>query len=150
MHFSYVKSNILRKWLKMLRNYVHARTFLLRRSIPLRSPGPPPDQARHPTRPATPPCPPPHPAGLHSRAVLPASSATTASLALRRACAVLALLQRLCVCGASKRATPSNILHTPSNILRTPSDILRTPSKILHTPSKILHNPSKILHKSCL
>ena len=27
MHFSYVKSNILRRWLNMLRNYVHTRTF---------------------------------------------------------------------------------------------------------------------------
>ena len=27
MHFSYLKSNISRKWLNMLRNYVHARTF---------------------------------------------------------------------------------------------------------------------------
>ena len=43
----------------------------------------------------------------------------TASRALRRASAVLVLLQRLCVCGASQRATPSKILHTPSNILRT-------------------------------
>ena len=27
IHFSYVKSNILRRWLNMLRNYVHTRTF---------------------------------------------------------------------------------------------------------------------------
>ena len=27
MHFSYVKSNIIRKWLNMLRNCLHARTF---------------------------------------------------------------------------------------------------------------------------
>ena len=59
MHFSYVKSNILRKWLKMLRNYVHARTFFTPKihpppiTLPATRPGPPPDQASHQTRPAT-------------------------------------------------------------------------------------------------
>ena len=111
--------------------------------------GQPPDQASHPTLPATPPCSPPHPArhptrpathpaGLPSLTALPASSATTASLALWRANAVLVLLQRLCEWGASQRETPSNILHNPSNILSTPSKILRTPSKILCTPPNIL------------
>ena len=88
--------------------------------------------ACHPAPPASPPC-------LPSQAVLPTSSATTASLALRRASAVLVLLQRLCVWGASQRAIPSNILHTQSNILRTSCKILCTPSKILCTPSNILH-----------
>ena len=55
MHFSYVKSNILHKWLKMLRNYVHARTFFTPKihpppiTRPATRPGPPPDPARHPT-----------------------------------------------------------------------------------------------------
>ena len=139
---------------------------LLRRSILLRPPGQPPDQARlppcpppypscNPTLPATPPCPPPHPASLPSLAVLPASVATTASRALQRASAVLVLMQLLCVWGASQRATPSNILYTPSYILCTPSKIVHTPSKSLCTPSKILRTrgrrtPSNILHKSYL
>ena len=66
MHFFYAKSNILCKWSNILRNfYVTMFTpehSLLRRSIPLRPPGPPPHPARHPTRPATRPGPPPHPA----------------------------------------------------------------------------------------
>ena len=83
MHFSYVKSNILCKWLKMLRNYVHARTFFTPKihphpiTWPATRPGPPPDQAsqptrpathpaRHPTLPATPPSLPPHPACCHT------------------------------------------------------------------------------------
>ena len=76
--------------------------------------------------------------------------ATNASLAMLCASAVLSLLQRLCVCGASPCATPSNVLPTPSNILPTPSYILCTPSKILCTPSNILCAPSNILGKSYL
>ena len=34
MHFSYIKSNILRKWLNMLRNYVHSRTFFTQKNHP--------------------------------------------------------------------------------------------------------------------
>ena len=62
MHFSYVKSNILRRWLNMLRNYVHTRTFFTPKihpppiTRPATRPGPPP------IRPAIPPGPPPHPA----------------------------------------------------------------------------------------
>ena len=68
MHFSYVKSNILRRWLNILRNYVHTRTFFTPKihpppiTRPATRSGPPPDPARHPTRPATRPGPPPHPA----------------------------------------------------------------------------------------
>ena len=117
MHFFYVKLNILRKWsnilLKFFVTIFTPEHSLLRRSIPsdhlahlarhptgrhptrpATRPGPPPDLNRHPTQPATPPGPPPHPACLPSRAVFPASSATTASQALRRACAVLVLLQK--------------------------------------------------------
>ena len=116
-------------------------------TLPATRPCPPPHQACHHTLPTTAPCPPPHPACLPSLAVLTASSATTASLALLRACAVLVLLQRLCWCGASQRATPSNILRTPSKVLCTRHS---TPSKILHTSSKILCIPSNILLKSYL
>ena len=53
MHFFYVKSNILRKWLNILRKFyvtmLTPKHSLLRRSIPLRPPGPPPHPARHPT-----------------------------------------------------------------------------------------------------
>ena len=79
MHFSYVKSNILRRWLNILRNYVHSRTFFTLKihpppttlpaplPLPATRPGPPPDLpatrlASHPTLPDTPPCQPPHPA----------------------------------------------------------------------------------------
>ena len=58
MHFSFVKSNILCKWLRILfKFYVTMFTpehSLLRRSIPSNHP------ARLPTLPATPPCQPPH------------------------------------------------------------------------------------------
>ena len=50
MHFSYVKSKILCRWLNILYNYVHSRTFFTLKIHP------PPT-----TRPATP-CPPLHPA----------------------------------------------------------------------------------------
>ena len=55
MHFAYVKSNILRRWLNILRNYVHSRTFFTPKihpppiTRPATRPGPPPDPARHPT-----------------------------------------------------------------------------------------------------
>ena len=126
---------------------------LLRRSIPLRPPCqspsplpatrscPPPDPARHParhptlpatTRSATPPC----------LAAFPDSLALLVSHDCVASVATPQCRPRpLCVWGASKRDTPSNILHTPSNILRTPSNILRSPSNILRTPSNILHNP---------
>ena len=138
--------------------YVHSRTFFTPKihpppitsyhlaCLPSLPCSQPPYQASHPTLPATPPCLPPNPACLSclpSQTALPASSATTALQALRRASAVLVLLQQLCVCGASQRATPSNILHTPSNILCTPSKILHTPSKILCTPSNM---PPPILY----
>ena len=55
--FPYVKSNIVCKWLNILRKfYVIMFTpehSLLQRSIPLRPPGPPPHPARHLTLPAT-------------------------------------------------------------------------------------------------
>ena len=119
---------------------------LLHRSIPLLPPSPPPPcpppaPARHLTLPPIPPCLSPclasHPTWPSTTLpatppCLPAfpdslarSSATTASRASQRASAVLVLLQRLCVWGASQRATPSKILRTPSNILRTPSNIIR-------------------------
>ena len=170
MHFSYVKSKILCRWLDILRNYDHSRILITQKVHPLLPPGQPPPPlppapARHPTRPATRPDPPTHPArhptwpsippctpppgppgpatphaGLPSQTALPASSATTALQALRRAGAVLVLLQRLCVWGASQRATPSNILLTPSNILHTPSKVLPALSKI-HVPHLILSVP---------
>ena len=171
MHFSYVKSKILCRWLDILRNYDHSRILITQKVHPLLPPGQPPPPlppaparhpARHPTWPSIPPCtPPPGPpgpatphAGLPSQTALPASSATTALQALRRAGAVLVLLQRLCVWGASQRATPSNILHTPSNILCTPwpSNILRTPSKfyvprlIFYVPHLIFYVPPPILY----
>ena len=119
MHFSYVKSNILRKWLNMLCNYVHARTFFTPKihpppiTRPATRPGPPPDPARHPTRPAThppshparhptqpatPPSLPPHPA-CDPTHVAHSARATTASRSLRRAGAVLVVLRRLYVWG---------------------------------------------------
>ena len=84
---------------------------LLRRSTPLRSPGPPPDPARHPTRPATrpgppptghptrpaiPPSLPPHPASDPTH-VAHSARATTASRSLGRADAVLVGLRSLYV-----------------------------------------------------
>ena len=81
---------------------------------------------------------------------------------MRDTSAVLVLLQRLNVWGASRSATPSkilhilfnilhilsNILHTLSNILHNSSNILHTLSNILRTPSNILHIPSNILYTS--
>ena len=68
MHFSYVKSKILNRWLNILLNYVHSRTFFTLK-MPTTRPDPPslpatglpPHPARHPTLPtttlpATPPC----------------------------------------------------------------------------------------------
>ena len=154
MHFSYVKSKVLRRWLNILRNYVHSRTFFTpkihpppttRPARPLarspRPPGQPPDPARHPTqpattRPATPPCLPAFPDSL--------ASGMTASRALRRASAVLILLQWLCVWGASQRATPSNILHIPSNILCIPSKKICIPS--FYVPHLLFYVPPPIVY----
>ena len=148
------KSNILCKWSNILGKF-YATMFTPghsspRRYIPLQPPGQPSHQALLPTLPTTPPGPPSHIARPTCQPALPASTATTVSQALQRASAVLVLLQRLCVWGASQRATPSNILHTQSNILCTPSKILCTPSKILCAPSNILCTLSDILHKSYL
>ena len=87
MHFSYLKSNVLRRWLNILSNYVQSRTFFTPKIHPPQTtrphpptwpatlPGPPPDRpatqpaqpshpARHPTLPATPPCLPAFPDSL--------------------------------------------------------------------------------------
>ena len=147
IHFSYLKSNILSKWSNILCKFyitkftpVHSSP---RRYIPLQPPGQPSHQALLPTLPTTPPGPPSHIARPTCQPALPASSATTVSQALQRASAVLVLLQRLCVWGASQRATPSNILHTQSNILCTPSKFLCTPSEIPHL---IFYVPSPIFY----
>ena len=118
----------------ILRNYVHSRTILtLKIHPPLTTrpaipPGQPPHQAWHLTRPATIPClppdpalhhtspatppgQPPHSAGLPSLKALPASSATTVSLALRCASAVLVLLQG-CMCGVQVNVQPTPIFYT--------------------------------------
>ena len=71
MHFSYVKSKILCRWLDILRNYDHSRILITQKVHPLLppgqpppppppGPGPPPDPTRHPTRPTNPPCPSSH------------------------------------------------------------------------------------------
>ena len=111
---------------------------LLRRSIPFGPPCPPSHPSSRPARPATRPGPPPDPArhgvtrpdppphlASHPslQACLPRqpcpplewpSSAATASRSLLRDSAVLCLLQRLCVSGASQRATPSSpIFYVP-------------------------------------
>ena len=116
MHFSYVKSKILHKWLNILHKfYVTMFTpehSLLQRSTPLLSPGQPSHLASHQTLPATWPCQPPylalhptllppHPVCLPSRT---ASSAKSAKGALLHYSAVVVLLQRLCGGGASQRA----------------------------------------------
>ena len=66
MHFSYVKSYILRKWLNILSKFYKTmftiEQSLLQRSIPLQPPGQPPHPASHPAPPATRPCLPPDPA----------------------------------------------------------------------------------------
>ena len=56
---------------------------------------------------------------IHTLTVTPPRGFTTASLALRRSCAVLVLLQRLCGCGASQHATPP-IFYTPHLIFYVP------------------------------
>ena len=168
MHFLYVKSNILCKWSNILRKfYVTLFTSehsLLQRSIPLQPPcppthpaslqtrpatrpgppGPPPDQARHSTRPATQPGPSPLPAGLPSRAVLPASSATTASLAMRRSCAVLVLLQRLCV-GQVNVLTPP-IFYVSHLIFYVPPPKFYVPHLIFYVPHLIFYISPPILY----
>ena len=170
-HFSYVKSNVLCKWLNILRKwYVIVFTpenSLLQRSILLWPPGPPPHPtqpanwpcqpsypASHPTRPATRPCPPPCPASLPSLPAFPACLYDGVALVVR-ACTILVLLQRPYVwgaAGASPIATPliSYIPNVksylpPLNIRCTPSKILCNPSNILCTPSDILPTPSNIV-----
>ena len=64
---------------------------------------------------------------------------------MRDTSAVLVLLQRLNVWGASRSATPSKILHILFNILHILSNILHTLSNILHNRSNILHTLSNIL-----
>ena len=174
-HFSYVKSNVLCKWLNILRKWYvivfTPKNSLLQRSILLWPPGPPPPPtlpanwpcqpsypASHPTMPATRPCPPPCPASLPS---LPASAFPACLPVLLmydcvahvvRACTILVLLQRPYVWGASPIATPliSYIPNVksylpPLNIRCTPSKILCNPSNILCTPSDILPTPSNIV-----
>ena len=150
----------------MLRNYVHSEDPFcsnhpapvlpcLPPQWPIMQPGPPPDPARRwPVHLSCPACHSvlPGPACLPSLHPCPSSSGTTASRMMQSSCAgaVMVLLQRLSVWGASQNTTPSqaNILHTPSNILRilcTPSNILCTLSNTLCTPCNIIRTPSYIL-----
>ena len=109
---------------------------------PATRPGSPPDPARHSTLPATRPGQPPHPAQpacspcLPSLPACPFSSGMTASQTLQSASAVLVLLRRLYVRGASQSATPSNILHTPSTITHTHLSYIAHP--ISYSPHLIL------------
>ena len=174
-----VEGEILRRWLNILRNYVHSRTFFtqgLRRSIPLLPPAPPPPPppgpptdparhltrspngppshpARHPTLPATPPGPPPpcasqHAACLPSQISLPASSARTASRALRRASAVLILLQR--VCGVQVNVQSRPIFYTPHLIFYVPHLKFYTHPPKFFVPHLIFYYPSNIIRESYL
>ena len=75
MHFSYVKTKFLHRWLNILCNYVHSRTFTTPNihppptTMPPPPPSaPPPDPASHPTLPPIPPCQPPHLAHHPTRA----------------------------------------------------------------------------------
>ena len=157
MHFSYVKTKFLHRWLNILCNYVHSRTFSTPKiNPPPTTMPPPPPQPRHQTLQATLPYPPSHPASHLTWPTTPpgpppptllafSGRDTTASLSLPRAGAILVILQRLYVWGAGQPATLSNILHAPSNILHTVSNILSNLSNILRTPSNNLRTPSNII-----
>ena len=123
MHFSYVKSKILLKWLNILRKFYVAmftpEHSLLRRSIPLQPSGQPPHQTRLPTLPAsdlatTPPCPPPYPARQGHNPTRPASlprqPCQPPQLRLRRErCDALVLFLsscNCCVCGVQVNVQP--------------------------------------------
>ena len=143
MHFSYIKSKILCRWLNILHNYFHSRTFFTPKihPPPTTTPCPPPHLALHPNRPATPPYPPPHPAGPLS----PGHDGV--AIVATRWCRPRRSAKAVCVGWRSTNnlRTLSNKLHTLSNFLHTLSNILRTLSNKLHTLSNILHTLSNIL-----
>ena len=175
MHFSYIKSKILCRWLNILRYHVHSRTFFTPKIHPplttrppppplarhqtlpatrpgppphTTSPGPPPHPASHSTLPATPPCQPPHPA-------CPLSLGhDSVAIVVTRWCSPCCSAKAVCVGQRSsnnlrtlsnKLCALSNFLHTLSNILCTLSNILRTLSNNLCTLSNILCTLSNIL-----
>ena len=140
MHFSFEKSYILRVWLNILCNfYVTQAMFtpehsLLQRFTPLLSPpttwpaSPPCPAASHPTRPATPPCQPPHPA-FHP--TLPASAACLPRqpcqprqprLHCKRCDALVQSLSSCnsCVCVVQVNVQPPPIFYTPHLIFYVP------------------------------
>ena len=154
----------------ILRNYVHSRTFftlkihpplITRPAIPpgqphhqawhltrpATRPCQPPDPALHPTRPATSPGLPLNPAGLPSLKALPASSATTVSLALRRASAVLVLLQG-CMCGVQVNVQPTPIFYTTHLIFYVQQPHLKfyVPPPKFYIPHLISYVPHPIFY----
>ena len=147
-------------WLNILRKYVHTRTFFTLKihppliTLPATWPCQPPDPASHLTLPAThpayhPPCPPPHPARYPTlpattpclRPTLPALSAlaTTASLSLRCAGAVLVFQRRLYVWGEGHL-----IIYIPYLITYIPYLIFYLPYLIFYIPHLIFYIPHLI------
>ena len=154
MHFSYIKSKILRRWLNILRINVHSRTYFTQKihppptTRPATRPGPPPYPVHHPTLLPHPACPlslsPGHDcvAIVATRWCSPCRSAKAVCVGCRSSNNLRTLSIKLC--------TLSNFLHTLSNILCTLSNILPTLSNIVHTLSNILRTLSNILCNSYL
>ena len=149
MHFSYVKSKILCRWLDILRNYDHSRILITQKVHPLLPPGqppppsprprpatrpdPPPDPTHQPTLPVIPPGPPSHPARHHPARLAPPPH-TQACLPRqpcqprqpRRRCKRCdALVPSLsscngCVCGVQVNVQPPPIFYSPHLIFYIP------------------------------
>ena len=162
MHFSYVKSKILRRWLNILHNYVHSRTFFTlkihppqttmpapRPPLPATRPCPPPDPACHPTLPATPPCPPPYQARHYQashptlQGCLPRQPCPPRQPRLRHErCDTLVQSSSSCdgcVCGMQVNVIPPPRFYVPHLIFYVPPPKFYVPHLIFYLPHLIFY-----------
>ena len=133
---------------------------LLRRSIPLRPPGPPPPcplpyLARHPTQPPIPPVPSQHPA---CHPTLPATTLPTTPPCWpsqpwprrhRDRCDVLVPSSSFCegyMCGVQVNLQPHPIFYTHHQISYLPTPIFYVPYLIFYVPYLIFYVPPLIFY----
>ena len=171
MHFSYIKSKILCRWLNILRYHVHSRTFFTPKIHPplttrppppplarhqtlpatrpgppphTTSPGPPPHPASHSTLPATPPCQPPHPACPLSLGH--DSVAIVVTRWCSPCCSAKAVTVYVWVRGHLIIYVPYLISYVPYLIFYIPYLIFYVPCLIFYEPFLIIYAPYLIFY----
>ena len=161
MHFSYVKTKFLHRWLNILCNYVHSRTFSTPKIHPHPTTPPPPPLSPatrpckppyptpHPTLPATSPGPPPHQGHHHP----PCWHSQAGTRRRRYRCHALVPSSSFCkgcMCGVQVNQQPYPIFYTPHQISYIPYLIFLVTYLIFFVHPPIIYVPPLILYEPYL